>query len=159
MDCRDLDALIEEVAAGDLMLDPAAGAHLTACERCRAMLELARRIHQELPRLAATEAPASFTASVLGRVRRARWRGEQLLDWGFNIAVAGGVTLAMLGVYLLINLSGLTAVTSDTSALMAVGLALVVSRVSAALPTYLAAAALLATALAAWWWAERQLTS
>jgi hypothetical protein len=53
------------------------------------------------------------------------------------------------------DVGGVAALAAEVTA---AGLAVVMDRVAAALPTYLAAAGLLGTALAAWWWAERQLT-
>ena len=57
--------------------------------------------------------PAQFTARTLARIRRDRWRREQFFDAGFNVAtvtVIGGVVLA---VWMIIDRSGLSAISRD----------------------------------------------
>jgi hypothetical protein len=91
----------------------------------------------------------------MARVRRARWRSDQFLDVGFNVAI-GLVVLALVsGVWLLVNRSGLVAVSNEAVDLMGTGFVTFVRRVAPSLPLYAGAAAVLATALAIWWWAER----
>jgi hypothetical protein len=106
----------------------------------------------------APRAPAQFTSRTLARVRRARWRSEQFLDVGFNIAVIVIVAAAFGGVWMVLHRSGLTAVGSDAVDLFGTGIVAIARRVAPSLPVYAGALALLATALGLWWWAERDAT-
>jgi len=93
-------------------------------------------------------APAQFTSRTLARVRRARWRTEQILDLGFNITI-GLVLLAIVGgVWLLMHRSGLVAVSRDAVDLLGTALVTLARRVAPAVPLYAGATALLVTALA-----------
>jgi len=56
---------------------------------------------------------------------------------------------------MLLNRSGLNAVSSDAVDLFGSGFVAFVRRVAPSLPLYAGAAALLASALGLWWWAER----
>jgi hypothetical protein len=91
----------------------------------------------------------------MAKVRRARWRSDQMLDAGFNLAIVLGATAIIVGVLLLMRQTGLTAVSGDLIDLFAVGFAGLVRRVGPSVPLYAGATVLLATALAIWWWAER----
>ena len=57
--------------------------------------------------------PANFSSRVMTRMRLARWRGEQLLDWGFNIALVTAGILVVLGMWVVMRQSGLVIVSSD----------------------------------------------
>ena len=58
------------------------------------------------------------------------------------------------GIWMLLNRSGLTAVSRDAVSLFGAGFAALVQRVGPSVPLYAAVSAVLLTALAAWWWAE-----
>jgi hypothetical protein len=88
-------------------------------------------------------------------VRRARWRNDQFLDVGFNVAIGLVLLVVLVGVWLLLNRSGLAAVSNDAVDLLGTGLVTFARRVAPSLPLYAGAAAVLATALGIWWWAER----
>jgi collagenase-like PrtC family protease len=60
---------------------------------------------------------------------------------------------------MLLNRSGLVAVSNDAVDLFGTGLVAFARRVSPSLPLYAGATALLATALGIWWWAERDVTT
>ena len=62
------------------------------------------------------------------------------------------------GVWMLLNRTGLAAVSADAVDLFGSAFVSLVRRVAPSLPLYAGAAALLATALAIWWWAERDAT-
>jgi hypothetical protein len=99
--------------------------------------------------------PQQFTIRTMARIRRARWRSDQFLDAGFNVAVAL-VTLGVIAtVWLLVDRSGVTAVSSDLLTLIAGGAVTLAHRIAPAISLYLAAAALVLSALTIWWWAER----
>jgi hypothetical protein len=96
MRCEDLDPLIEELATG-ADADPGAALHLESCPACQARLRLAQAIERSLESRERPDPPPRFTTSVMARVRRERWRAEQLVDTGFNIAVGFGVLLVLGG--------------------------------------------------------------
>jgi hypothetical protein len=103
---------------------------------------------------AAPQPPAGFTNGVMARVRQQRWQAERYWDLGFNIAVAGGLLLIALGVIGLVHVSGFTALGRDAILLFAVSVMTLAERLAPSLPVYVASAALAATALGLWWWAE-----
>jgi anti-sigma factor RsiW len=149
-----LDA-IEAIAADELTPDRRVAAHLASCPNCAAALVSARALEQMLQRRAVPSTPPQFTSRTMARVRRARWRNDQFLDVGFNVAI-GLIVLAVVGgVWLLLNRSGLVAVSNDAVDLLGSGLVTFFRRVTPSLPLYAGATAVLATALAIWWWAER----
>ena len=90
MRCEDLDELIEAVAAGDPV--PA------EAERSRrALAQAARRASISRARWSDCSwrekyptPPARFTLQVMRRVSQERWRVEQFVDAGFNLALARG---------------------------------------------------------------------
>jgi len=149
-----LDA-IEAIAADELTPDGRVAAHLASCPNCAAALVSARSLEQMLRRRAVPAVPSQFTSRTMARVRRARWRNDQFLDAGFNVAIGLVVFTVVAGVWLLLNRSGLVAVSNDAVDLMGSGLVTVVRRVTPSLPLYAGATAVLATALGIWWWAER----
>ena len=149
-----LDA-IEAIAADELTPDGRVAAHLASCPNCAAALVSARALEVMLRGRAAPKPSSQFTTRTLARVRRARWRSEQFLDVGFNVAIAAVVLAVIAGVWMLLNRSGLVAVSNDAVDLFGTSLVAFVRRVSPSLPLYAGATALLATALGIWWWAER----
>ncbi|HEX7138360.1 MAG TPA: hypothetical protein VF219_10955, partial [Vicinamibacterales bacterium] len=98
---------------------------------------------------------AQFTARTMTRVRRARWKTEQVLDLGFNVVIAVVVLAIVAGVWMLVDRSGMTAVSSDVLDMFGRGLVSFAQRVAPSVPVYAGATALLVTALGIWWWAER----
>jgi len=149
-----LDA-IEAVAAGELTPDRRIAEHFASCAHCAAALEHARRLDAMLRQRAAPRAPAQFTTRTLSRVRRARWRTDQVFDAGFNVAVALLILTIVGGIWLLLHRTGLTAVGNDAVELLGSGLVTFVHRVGPSLPLYVGAMVLVVTALGIWWWAER----
>ncbi len=158
MFCDEVLDRVEAIAAGDVTPEGRIADHLASCADCAAVLESARRVEQLLRQRAAPRAPAQFTARTLGRVRRARWRSEQVVDAGFNAAIALIVGGVLVGIWMLAHRTGLGAVGNDAVELLGSGVAAFASRVGPALPLYGAATALVATALGIWWWAERGAT-
>ena len=150
-----LDA-IEAIAAGELTPEGRVARHLTSCRNCAAALESARRLDRMLAARPVPNPPQQFTIRTMTRIRRARWRSDQFLDVGFNVAIA----LVVIGIigsgWLLIDRSGLTAVSGDLITLIESGGKALAQRVAPSLPVYAAAAAIVVTALGIWWWAERE---
>lgn len=150
-----LDA-VERIAAGDLIADGRIAEHLRSCPNCSAALESARRVERLLRERDVPHVSAQFTSSTLSRVRRARWRNDQWLDAGFNLGIAAVVVAMVAAVWMILNRSGLAAVSNDAARLFGSGLMTFAGRVAPSLPLYAGAAALVATALGIWWWAERE---
>ena len=149
-----LDA-IEPMTAGDLTPSDRIAEHLASCPRCRAALGAAETLERMLQARPVPRPPQQFTARTMARVRRARWRIEQFLDAGFNVALTFVVLGVMVSVWLLVDRSGLTAVTTDALDVLQRGVVALVRRVAPALPLYAAATAVVLGALGLWWWAER----
>jgi anti-sigma factor RsiW len=155
MFCDEALDTVEAIAAGDLMPDGRVASHLATCPNCALALKRARQLEQSLQRRAIPVPPAQFTSRTLARIRRARWRSDQFLDVGFNLAIGGIVFTVLLGVWLLLHRTGLAAVSTDAANLFGSGFVSLARRVAPALPLYAGAAALLISALGLWWWAER----
>jgi len=153
--CDEALEAVEAIAAGDLTADGRIAEHLATCPNCAAALVSARQLERVLRRRGVPQPPSQFTGRTLARVRRARWRSEQFLDVGFNIAVILIVVAVFGGVWMLLNRTGLVAVSTDAIDLFGSAVVTLVRRVAPSLPLYAGAAALLASALGIWWWAER----
>jgi hypothetical protein len=150
-----LDA-IEAIAAGELTAEGRVALHLASCRNCAAALESARRLDKMLAARPVPKPPQQFTIRTMTRIRRARWRSDQFLDIGFNVAIA----LIVIGIigsgWLLLDRSGLTAVSGDLIDILEGGGMALAQRVAPSLPVYAAAAAIVVAALGVWWWAERE---
>ena len=155
MRCDDADRLIESIASGDQTASDELVRHFDTCPRCTAAVTLARRVDHLLAERPVTPVPPGFARTVVERLRADRWRAERHLDLGFNLAIAAGLLVVGGGVWLLLNVSGLTAVAHDLTSIFADGIGRLASRVVTGLPTYTAATGLVMTALGVWWWAER----
>ena len=158
MFCDEALESVEPIAAGELTPEGRIADHLASCADCAAALESARRVERLLRERPAPRAPAQFTVRTVGRVRRARWRSEQVVDASFNAAIALVAVGVLIGIWMLAHRSGLVAVTNDAVELFANGVTAFARRVGPSLPVYAAASALVATALGIWWWAERDAT-
>jgi anti-sigma factor RsiW len=156
MFCDEVLDSIELIAAGELTPGPKLLEHLATCHGCSTALESARRVDTLLRSRPAPPAPAHFSSRVMSRVRRARWRSELVLDWAFNIALVLAGVLVVVGLWVVMRQSGLATVSGDAIELLGPGMVLFARRVTPSLPLYAAATALLGTALAVWWWAERE---
>ena len=97
-----LDA-VEAIASNDLAPDGRVAAHLATCPNCAAALVSARALEQLLQRRAAPSAPSQFTSRTLARVRRARWRSDQFLDVGFNLAIGAVVLALLVGIWMVVR--------------------------------------------------------
>jgi anti-sigma factor RsiW len=150
MFCNEVHDAIEPIAAGELIPADGIAAHLSSCPSCAAALEDARRLEQLLQGRPTPRAPAQFTSRTMARVRRARWRTEQVFDLGFNVTIGLVVLTVLGGVWLLMHRSGLVAVSNDAVELLGAGLVTLAHRVAPAVPLYAGATALLATALGIW---------
>ena len=155
MFCDQVVELLEPIAAGDLVPDEGVTRHLASCPHCADALASARRVDHLLRTRSVPAPPAQFTSRTLARIRRDRWRREQFFDAGFNVAtvtVIGGVVLA---VWMVMDLSGLSAISRDVVDLLSVEVVTVARQMAPTVSLYASATALIATALVVWWWAER----
>jgi len=155
MFCDEVLEAIEPIAAGELTPSPRITEHVASCRGCAGALAAARRLDALLRSRAAPVPPANFSSRVMSGLRRARWRTEQMLDWGFNLALVSAGVLVVVGLWLVMRRSGLATVSTDAIELLGPGMVLFARRVTPSLPLYGAATALLGTALGVWWWAER----
>lgn len=153
MRCDDLDDLIEALAEGD-PVSAEAGAHVAGCARCQARVELARALDRLL---IVREVPApsgTFTLQVMRRVSQERWRLEQVVDTGFNLAIAAGLVVvvgSLAGLFWSLGWFSIdVAAVSAATTTMAPWAAQLVGDAQ----TLVIAAALLSSALALWWWVE-----
>ena len=155
MFCDEVLETIELIAAGELTASAHVTEHLASCTGCAGALAAARRVDALLRSRVTPAPPANFSSRVMSHMRRARWRGEQLLDWGFNIALVTTGILVVFGLWVVMRQSGLASVGHDAIEMLEPGMMLFARRVSPSLPLYAAATALLGSALVLWWWAER----
>jgi hypothetical protein len=152
--CHEANTFIEAIATGEHAPD-AVRTHVDGCARCAARLRLARRIEHLLADRPDPEPPAMFSTTLLGRLRRDRRRTEQILDWGFNVAVAIGVALIATGIAGLIYASGLMEVSRDLYALFNMMTSAAAARLAEPARTFVFAAFLLTLTLGVWWWIEQ----
>jgi anti-sigma factor RsiW len=155
MFCDEALDSVEPIAAGERLPDGRVAAHLATCPNCALALEQARQLEATLRRREAPLAPAQFTSRTLAKIRRARWRTDQFLDVGFNVAIAAVVVAVVGGIWLVLHRTGLAAVSNDAVDIFGSVLVTFARRVTPSLPLYLGATAVLVTALGIWWWAER----
>ncbi len=155
MFCDEALDSVESIAAGELTPDGRVADHLATCPNCAAALDGARRLERMLQARPIPRPPAQFTARTLTRVRRARWRSEQFLDVGFNLAMGAIVIAVGAAIWMVLHRSGLTAASGDAVDLFGTGLRTIVDRIGPSVPLYAGATALLVSALGVWWWAER----
>src|SRR5258706_5950594 len=103
MFCDEALDSVEAIAAGDLAPDGRIASHLATCPNCALALERARQLETSLRQREAPAAPAQFTTRTLARIRRARWRSDQFLDVGFNLAIGLIVFIILGGAWMLLN--------------------------------------------------------
>jgi hypothetical protein len=115
---------------------------------------MARAIESLLAIRETPEPPAHFTANVMARIRRERWRAEQMLDAGFNLAVVFGLLLIVAGLAGVGWSLGLFGADTALVTVMNAATAQLANRLLPQASTVVVATLLLASALALWWWAE-----
>lgn len=153
-DCSDFEGRVDLIASGETTISANETAHLESCAACRGRLHRARALEAVLVARPLLEPSPAFTARVLDAVRRERWRAEQFLDLGFNVAVATGVLLIVAGIVALAWRTGVIAVGGDLATLITAGMTVIAERATAQAPNVMLATVLLTMALAVWWWAE-----
>ena len=156
MTCRELLDAVEAIAAGDQLMTDEARAHFESCPGCAAALATARRIEQSLAARPVVEAPPKFTAAVMHRIRRERWRSEERVDRLFNVSIAVAALLVVVGAGFLFNVGAALQLASGASQILSTIGEEMVRRAAPEMGTYAAAMALLVSALGMWWWADAQ---
>jgi len=151
--CDELDELIEAVAGGEPVA-PEVQAHVAGCAACRARVELARAVDRLLLARETPVPPQAFTGQVMRRVQQERWRVEQFVDVGFNVAMAAGLLVVLGGVAGLLWSLGWFSIDAAALSTVATALAPLTARLASQVQTLVVAAGLLSLALALWWWVE-----
>lgn len=152
--CAPFEERVDLIAAGELTLTAEDAAHLDGCPACRGVLRRAQALETVLASRPALEPPPAFTARVMTAVQGERWREEQVLDLGFNVAIAAGLLLVTMGLLGLAWSTGLIVIGGDLAGLASAGMTLMLERAATQAPNVGGAALLLTMALAVWWWAE-----
>jgi hypothetical protein len=152
--CNELEPLIEAIADGTIDPSPEDAAHLSSCPICSPRLAAARQIEQWLTARELPQPAPAFTASVMARIGEEKWKTERVVDIGFNLAIAAGVLVILMGGAGLAWSLGFFTITIDTDALMRALVSQVEGRVINQLQTTAIAAVVLTMALVLWWWAE-----
>jgi anti-sigma factor RsiW len=155
MFCDEALDSVEAIAAGELHAEGRLADHYATCPNCAAALTRARELENLLQHRLSPRPSPQFTTRTMARVRRARWRSDQVLDVSFNLAITVVVVAVVVGAWMVLNRSGLVAVSNDAMDMFGRGLSTFTQRIAPSLPLYAGATALLVTALGIWWWAER----
>jgi hypothetical protein len=151
--CAAVADAIDAIAAGDpATLDQRA--HLDTCDGCRARLALAVRLERVLTEWPVTAPADGFTRRVAAAARREAWRREQVVDWGFNVAIAAGLCAVLAGLASLAWLLGSAAGPGASAALLADTVTSLLVQVRSQAMVMATATLLLTTTLGAWLWAE-----
>lgn len=152
--CDDVDAVVDEVVAGAPWPDDLA-THVEACPICQGRVALARRIEHVLSTWPSPVPPPGFAARVAAVARRDAWAQEVVIDWGFNLAVAGCVALILGGAVAGVWMISAAAPMAESTRVATDILAAAVERARGQATIGVTAMALLLTALGGWWWAEQ----
>jgi hypothetical protein len=154
MRCDDLEPLIEAIADDSFEPSPEDRTHIESCDLCGGRLGRARAIHGLLVTREMPAPPPAFTSAVIARVHRERWKDEQVVDFGFNLAIAAGVFLIAGGALGLAWSFGLVSFGVDARSLLTSVANQWIDRALQQLQTIVMATVLLTMALGLWWWAE-----
>jgi hypothetical protein len=151
--CEEVDDLIEALADGE-PLPPDAAAHAGECATCQARLELARAVDRLLLAREVPAPPQAFTVHVMRLVQQERWRVEQFVDVGFNVAIAAGLIVVLGGAAGLLWSLGWFSVDAAAIAAAVTTFAPWTAELASQAQTLIVALVLLSAALALWWWVE-----
>jgi anti-sigma factor RsiW len=155
MTCDELDDLIEPLAAGELDVTAAMEAHLSTCEGCRTAYALAVSIERTLVSQPAPKVPDAFLMSVMSGVRRYRWRSERYLDFAFNLLIGLTVIVVAGGLFALLTVSGLAAVSADMVRVFLGGSSELTARAMPNAGLFTATLLVVVGGMGLWWWAEQ----
>lgn len=158
MTCDEIRALVEAIAAGDLEVDDAIRSHVESCPSCAAQLASAQRVEMLLKARPAPQPPENFTAAIVARIRGERWQHEEHVDRIFNMAIAAAVLLVAGGIAALTNVGAVIELAGGVLGVVGQATGRVAQQAAPTMVSYIAAAGLLMSTLAMWWWAERRLS-
>ena len=153
MDCAALRNAIEPLAAGEPPT-PAQQAHLAGCASCQARLALAVRLERVLTEWPVPVPGPALAQRVLATTRQEAWQREQVVDWGFNVAIAAGLTAIVAGVVAIVWLLGSAAGPAATAQVVTGVTSALLERMQGQAAVLATATLLLTATLVAWWWAE-----
>jgi hypothetical protein len=153
MTCDEANTFIEAIAVGDAVPDPIR-AHVADCRTCARRLALAQRIEASLSSRPFPAVSAGFTNAVIARIRDERWRSEQVVDFGFNVAVALGVLLIVAGIGGFAWQSGVLSIGSDMAALLFSATRVAAAYALADARVVVITVLMASMAIGLWWWAE-----
>ena len=154
-DCAARRDELDEVAGG-APAQAAFQAHLDICVSCQAELAMARRVERLLTTWPTSAPPAHFASTVAAAARRETWRQEQVVDWGFNLALGLGLATIVAGLGGTLWMVGASAGGDGASQAAANAVGALVATARAQPSVVSAATVLLVTAVGAWWWAEER---
>src|SRR5262249_50442489 len=136
MFCDEVIDVIEPIAAGEVTPEGRVAAHLASCANCAAALASARRVEEMLQGRAVPKPAPQFTSRTMAQLRRRRWRREQFLDAGFNLALMiMGVGIVAV-VWLALYRTGLIGVNTGALDALGAGFGLLRQRVGPSVPIY-----------------------
>lgn len=153
MRCEQAEPFIEAAAVGEAVPE-AVAVHVSSCAGCAARLALAQRVEIALATRAVPVPPATFTNAVMARMRRDRWRAEQVVDFSFNLALGIGVLIIAAGVVGVAWRSGVMQISGEMSTVLLPAVRTAVTRALADTRLIMLATLLVTTAFGLWWWAE-----
>ena len=155
VDCAALRDAIEPLAAGDAAT-PDQHAHLAECASCQARVALALRLERVLAEWPVPVPGPALAQRVLATTRQEAWQREQVVDWGFNVAIATGLVAIVVGLVAMVWVLGSAAGPGATAEVMTDLAAALVTRMRAQVAVVATASLLLTATLVAWWWAEER---
>ena len=156
LSCEEANLVIEAAAMGDPVPE-ALDTHIAGCRACASRLTLARRIDRALQERTVPLPSPGFTAGVMARLRREQWRAEQVVDFGFNLALAAGILFIVAGLAGLAWQFGALQIGDDLVTMVAAGVGVVARRAATDTRFVMFGMLLVTTAAGLWWWAEEDL--
>ena len=155
VDCAALRDAIEPLAAGDAAT-PDQHAHLAECASCQARVALALRLERVLAEWPVPVPGPALAQRVLATTRQEAWQREQVVDWGFNVAIATGLVAIVAGVVAIVWLLGSAAGPAATTQVVTGVTTALLERMQGQAAVLATATLLLTATLVAWWWAEER---
>ena len=153
MGCDELDELIEALADGEVV-PGGVEAHVAGCAACQARVELARTVDRLLLAREVPAPPPAFTGHVMRLVHQERWRVEQFVDVGFNVAMSAGLLVVLAGLGGLLWSLGWLSLDVAAMTIAVTTFAPWTGELASRVQMVIVAALLLSSALVLWWWVE-----
>src|SRR5215207_5984445 len=157
MSCDEANRFIEAAAVSEPIPD-AVEEHIAGCPVCARRLALARRIDLTLQHRPIPAPPATFTGSVMRRLRDERWQTERAIDLGFNVAVAIGALIIVVGLGGFAWRLGFVDVSDDVLRVVVESAGGAARRAVTDTRIVMIGMLLVTTAIGLWWWTEEDVT-